>query len=405
MRAIVFFQWFLCLSVLSWAGHEATAKEGAEPVAAQAAVVFAGDLIAETIPQQMRGQHRLWVNDWGGAMYSRSVLYDSDKGDMLGSVETGWQGMKLNIPRTGDLIYNDAIYMSRGYHGERTDVVESFNRYTLELKGEIAIPPKPGRGIPTANHSTLTDDDQFILVDFFTPGSSVGVVELATKKYVGEIETAGCAYVYAAGPRQFFTLCGDGSVLLVVIDDNGAELSRQRYPGIFDAQGDPMHGTGVRAGDQWIFVTLLGQVHSIVIGDAELSHEVLFDAGQKSSGNRAWVPAEMYQNLAVHTDLNLLYLLVGEQSLEPKGGGTDFHRHPGTEIWVFELNSGNRVRKIELPDAMLAIAVSQDEAPLLYASTAFLPGLHVFSANTGELVRTIETGFAMNTILQPVEPR
>ena len=381
------------------AGQSLGAGESALPVE------FAGPLVAETIPKQVTGEHRLWVNDWGGAMYSRGVLYDSDSGDMLGSVETGWQGMKLNVPDTGDFIYNDAIYMSRGYHGDRADVVEVFNRQTLEIEGEVVIPTKLGRGIPTANHSTLTDDDRFILIDFFTPASSVGIVDLTSREYVGEIETAGCAYVYAAGPRRFFSLCGDGSVLLVTIDDSGTEVSRQRFPGIFDAANDPMHGTGVRADGRWIFVTMLGQVHAIEIEGNGLGHTVLWNAGEQVDENHAWVPAEMYQNLAVHTQKQLLYVLLGKQSLEPKSGGTDYHRHPGSQIWVFDLASGKRLRKIELSGPTISIAVSQDEAPLLYCSFPFSPGVQVFDAQSGELLRTIETGFAMNTVLQPIEPR
>jgi methylamine dehydrogenase heavy chain len=226
-------------------------------------VVLDGPFESAVVSEQEPGEHRVWVNDWAGALYAKAVLFDADKGDVLGSVETGWEGVKLDIPAKGDLIYNSALYMSRGYHGERTDVLEFFNRKTLEVEGELVLPPKAGRGIPNTNHSDISDDDRFLFLTFFTPSSSVGIVDLETHKYIGEIETAGCAYVMGAGSRRFFSLCGDGSILSVNIDDSGREVSRKRYKGLFDAVADPLHGTAVRSDDTWYFVSHLGVLHTI----------------------------------------------------------------------------------------------------------------------------------------------
>ena len=191
------------------------------------------------LAEQQPGEHRVWVNDWAGALYARAILLDSDRGHVLGSVETGWEGVELEIPGDGDLIYSNALYMSRGYHGKRTDVLEFYNRLTLQLEGEIVLPPKAGRGLPNTNHSDFSDDERFLFLTFFTPSASVGIVDLHSREYIGEIETAGCAYVFSGGARRFFSLCGDGSILSVDIDDRGRELSRKRYPDLFDAVADP----------------------------------------------------------------------------------------------------------------------------------------------------------------------
>ena len=104
------------------------------------------------------------------------------------------------------------------------------------------------RGLASINLTTLTDDDRFLIQSFFTPALSFGVVDLEKRKYVGEIETGGCAHTMAAGPRRFLSLCGDGAVLAVDLDDNGAESARTSHPGFFDAEGEspPSHGREVR---------------------------------------------------------------------------------------------------------------------------------------------------------------
>jgi methylamine dehydrogenase heavy chain len=370
------------------------------------AVELDGPLTNVVIEDQVPGEHRVWVHDWAGALYSKAVLFNAEDGSVLGSVETGWEGLALDIPRSGDLIYNSALYMSRGYHGERTDVVEMFDPATLNVVGEIAVPPKAGRGIPNRNHSDISDDDRFLFLTFFTPAASVGVVDLHTKEYVGEIETTGCAYVLASGPRQFFVICGDGSLLAVDVDDVGKEESRKRYGDLFDAIEDPLHGTAERSGDTWYFTSHRGVIHAVDVAGDGLNHKVLFDASAAESETTAWVPAEMMQNLAVHGASRRLFLLVGEQDMRPKGGGTDFHRKSGTEVRVFDIDSGALQQRIQIPNEAYCIAVSQDESPYLYSSSTWVPSISVFDADSGDHLRDMVSAFgSMNTIIQPVEPR
>ena len=58
--------------------------------------------------------------------------------------------------------------------------------------------------MPMMANSELTDDERFLLIYNFNPAQSVTVVDTKTRKFVGEIETAGCALVYPTGPRSFF---------------------------------------------------------------------------------------------------------------------------------------------------------------------------------------------------------
>jgi methylamine dehydrogenase heavy chain len=73
-------------------------------------------------------------------------------------------------------------------------------------------------------------------------------------------------------------------------------------------------------------------------------------------------------------------------------GGEGTHKDGGTEIWVFDLTSHRRLARWPVHSegltAVVAIQVSQDSAPIVFASTATAQ-LAVIDALTGR-VRHIE---------------
>lgn len=357
-----------------------------------------------SIPEQKPGEHRIWWADFSNGLYARTWLINTDTGERLGSVDTGWEGIKLDIPSKGSNFYNNGLFLSRAFHGVRTDVIEIFDRNTLGLQGEIIVPPKAIRGWPNLNHSALSDDDRFMLIQFYTPASSIGVADLESRKFVGEIETAGCAHIMSGGPQRFFTLCGDGSLLAVTFDNEGKEKARERISKVFDPEGDPLHGTGIRSGNIWYFVTHKGDVQPIDISGKTLKPLPRWKAGE-TEGPMAWVPGDILQNVAIHKADNILYILMHNGSLAPKGGGTDYHRQPGSEVWAFDARTGKRLRRIALSQPTQAIAVSQDSSPLLYASTIFSSDLLVLEARSGRELRKINAAMAMPALIQPVEPQ
>ena len=114
--------------------------------------------------------------------------------------------------------------------------------------------------MPMLAQARLTDDDRFLLIYNYTPAQSVTVVDVPARKFIGEVDTAGCALIYPTGPRGFFSLCGDGTALAVQLDDAGKAKSKTRTPKLFDAVKDPVTEKGVRAGNTWLFVTFSGEV-------------------------------------------------------------------------------------------------------------------------------------------------
>jgi methylamine dehydrogenase heavy chain len=103
----------------------------------------------------------------------------------------------------------------------------------------------------------------------------------------------------------------------------------------------------------------------------------LLGAADKSAH---WRPGGM-QIGAIHRQLNRLYVPMHQ-------GGEGTHKNGGTEIWVFDLSTHQRLARWPMAaqklSSVLAIQVSQDDAPLLFAATDD-SDLGVFDALTGKL--------------------
>ena len=211
------------------------------------------------------GPHWVWVNDFNffSMADGRAYLVDGDSGRMLGLLSTGYSFNSVLLPRTANLIYSPETYYSRGTRGTRTDVVTLYDPAHLQPVGEIAIPAKRSSNMPMAADAALTDDERFLIVYNFTPAQSVSVIDTSTRKFVGEIETAGCALVYPTGRRTFFSICADGALLRTTLTDAGTLRARTRSAALFDGMKDPLTEKAVRLGDTWLFASFQGTIYPI----------------------------------------------------------------------------------------------------------------------------------------------
>ena len=350
------------------------------------------------LPDKPVGAHWVWIIDYQGANYGRAVLYNADTADVLGMVDTGWEGGSLVW--SDKEIYNAAMYMSRGFRGQRTDVVTTFDSHTLNPLREVIVPSKTIRGFQDINHFGLTDDKRFMLLQFVTPASSIGVVDVKANRYIGEIETSGCINAMPAGSRTFFALCGDGSALRITLDDEGHEASRKRYPKLFDADADPLHESGVRSGNTWYFVSHRGQIHPVDVAGADFKFLPTWSIASKD-GEMTWIPGQPSQTLAIHDRKQTMYVLMQHSTLKPKLSGSDFHRQMGTEAWAVDIATRKLLRRIPLKNPTDSIAISQDDSPLLYATSGFYASFTVQDAMTAKLLWSIPFP-SIPTVIQPV---
>jgi methylamine dehydrogenase heavy chain len=338
-------------------------------------------------------KHWVWINDFVFPHMADGMAYlvDGDSGRYLGTLSTGYSFGRLVLPRDGKVIYSPETYFSRGTRGTRTDVVTLYDPATLGVVGEIPIPPKRSSNVPMMGNAVLTDDDRFLLIYNFNPGASVSVVDTASRQFVGEIETPGCALIYPTGPRTFFTVCGDGGALVVELDDKGAAAQSRRTEPLFDVEHDPVTEKAVRVADTWYFVSYDGRIYPVRSDKAGLMVGKPWWLTSEVERSQGWRPGGL-QQLAVDTGNNRLYAIMHQ-------GTRDTHKDPGKDIWVYDLATTQRVQTIATRDLAGSIQLSTDSQPLLYSIFIESNKLDVYDPSTGKLLRTVDTIGTTPTLL------
>ena len=112
-------------------------------------------------------------------------------------------------------------------------------------------------------------------------------------------------------------------------------------------------------------------------------HELhLADLRHRTDAERAegWRPGGMQQT-AVQAKQHRYYVLMHK-------GGDGSHKDPGTQVWVYDLKTKQRVARWDLAqqkvDPLVSIQVSDDDKPLFYGLTG-TSDLVVMDARTGKL--------------------
>src|SRR5579883_180483 len=309
---------------------------------------------------------------------SRVYLFDGDSYRRLGQIGAGFYPGAILSP-DGKTTAVATTYFSRGTHGERTDVVEFTDNATLDVTGEVVLPPKRALTLPTIFNLAYSSDERFLYVAYITPATSFGVLDPARRKVLGEIDTAGCVLAIPWGRNQVSSLCESGRLLTVGLDDQGHEISRSLSRPFFDADKDPVFVQGIPTSNGYEFISFLGEVHDIdftggrPVAAAPWSLVDALDRGR-------WRPGGV-QIAALHRALGRLYVPMHR-------GGEGSHKDGGTEIWVFDDTRHVRVARWRVPakelGAVIAVQVTQDEHPLLFAATDN-SCLLVFNGITGKL--------------------
>jgi hypothetical protein len=84
---------------------------------------------------------------------------------------------------------------------------------------EVLIPNKRAESLTQRYGLKTSGDDRFVYVYNFTPSTSVTVVDTQTKRRRHGIAIPGCVLNYPVGKRRFASLCGDGSLQVVTLND------------------------------------------------------------------------------------------------------------------------------------------------------------------------------------------
>jgi methylamine dehydrogenase heavy chain len=311
---------------------------------------------------------------------ARFDIIDGDAHKMLGQVTGGYLANFEISPDHRELYAIDTYY-SRGWRGTRTDVVSIFDARTLNFETEVEIPPKRILIVPKRDTARVTPDGRFMLVANMTPATSVSVVDLKARKFVGEIDTPGCVQVLAPGNRQFSSMCADGSMLTVLLDEAGAAKNKKQGKPFFDPNKDPLFDQPAIVGSKAYFDSYHGAIHVVDLSGAEASPEADWPV-YSNDKEKSWRPGG-WQTIAYNEKRGLLFVLMHQ-------GGEWTHKQFGTEVWVFDAAKKTRVGGIKLKTPAYSIYVSNSDHPILFALSLLKSQLDEYSTPDGKHLGTVD---------------
>ena len=311
-------------------------------------------------------------------------IFDATNGEMQGLLSLSRYTPAVTMWQPRREFYATESYLSRGVHGERTDLVTVYDFENLSPVAEIVIPNHMAR-LSIRNHLGLMNNGRHLAVLNMNPGHSVSIVDVEDRVFIYEASTPGCAVIMPVADNDFLQLCGDGTLQLIQLDISGFEENRVRSDIFFSVMDDAIFDRTARSADGWYLITHAGTVYEVGSQGSEI---IINDSWSViAEGEESWRPGGD-EFITAHRDTGLLYVAMHE-------GEVDTHHVPGNEIWVLDANSGNRVHRIELEVPATSIMVTQEAEPKLIVADDE-GGTHVYDALTFAFERTIVTpGAAM----------
>jgi len=279
-------------------------------------------------------------------------------------------------------IYIGETYYSRGTRGERSDLLSIYDMENLSLIKEVELPKKRAAIVVHKNAVAMTESGRFMLVFNLNPGTSVSVVDLNSRKFVGEISTPGCSLIYPTRKHDFFMLCGDGSLLNLSLNNKGQEKSRNRSEPFIDLDNDPLSEKASRVAGDWHFISFKGDVQPVTSGtnrNKGATPRTSWPLTTQAEREANWRPAGWHW-----TGANGNNLWVG---MTPNGYDGS-HKAPNTEVWRFDTNKKKRLKRIKLKTMGLSIDVSLEEQPKLLVVNVE-GSLDIYDALSGNYLRSI----------------
>ena len=321
--------------------------------------------------------HWIWVGGLGGQI----ALWDPDNARYLATISNGVGLMKLQFPKNSPKIYSAETYYSRGSYGERTDVIVVYDSHSLNPIDEIIIPSKTYDGMSLEQLTGLTGNERFMLVFNMTPSQSVSVADLEKKKFVEEINTSGCALVYPTKKQSFHSLCAGGGLLHVQLNDDGSLKDKALFERFFDVGKDPIMEKGVRRQDTWFYTSFSGMIYSVDFSSSTPVYLPIWSLVSDKERDDKWKPGGIWP-VSLHEKSNKMYVLMHQ-------GGIDTHKDPGKEIWVFDLDKKIKIKTIYLDNPATSIKITQDNKPILLASSEDTLAIEVYDLVSDKRIRTL----------------
>lgn len=350
-------------------------------LAASAQAVLPVETVGSTV-LPLPDDHRSYIFDFefNNMVATRIVVIDPDKKKYLGMIPTG-HAAPGTLSRDRKTLYTADFFYTRYTRGKRTDVLTAWDTQTLSPKWELEVPSRRSFTLTERFGVSTSTDDKFVYVYNFTPSTSVSVIDTTKQEMVNEISSNGCVLSYPIGQRQYASLCGDGAMQVVTLDDNGQEIERIKQI-FFNPEEEKLVERATVIGETYYFVTTEGVVVPLDLSEGipkALPRWSLVSEKEKSAG---WAPGG-WQLISAAPSLNRLYVLMHPEHLPHKW------EDPSTVIWVYDLKTGKKVDEYESPNLIWSLSATSDKKPLLLGANVE-GGLEVFDLTTGKHQGTMD---------------
>ena len=386
------------------------ALKGKRLLAVVAAVAIAGSAFAQDKPpplpieptgviETLPGKYpESWflVHDAGffhmsdGKVYVIDTAAETLPDQVKGTFNVSLIGNIAQSARRGE-IYATETFHSRGTRGQRLDVLTIWDQATLSPKGEVVLPTgKRFMGMPQRYAVILLDDDRWLAVANFSPAASVSLIDLDSRKIVGEIGTPGCVLTYPTGKRGFSSLCADGRFMSTSLKADGSIDSQVRIEPFFDSDDTPIFERPAVIGKMAYFPSVAGLVHPVDLSGEVASVGEAWHLVPEDERAEKWAPGGI--GLIDRDDQGHFYILMhpGSKDGSYQGGGP--------EVWVYDAAKKKRVKRIALKEWGLSLAVSRGANPVLMVVNPTDMSLEMYDPRSGSFIRTI-SGFGQETPL------
>lgn len=340
---------------------------------------------------------RLFVLDtsFPAAEAGKTYIIDGATGKLEGMFSQGYWS-NFAVSPDGSLLYAADTYFEKHTRGKRSDYLVVRDARTLEVLKDIPLPNGRLLVVSKKYDFAVTPDGRYGLSYNLAPRTSVSVVDLKLREYVGEIDIPGCGLIFPQAANRFTTLCADGSVATVTFNEK-LEATTERVKKVFDAENDPVfEHSGWDRHDQMLYlVSYYGTVVPLDLSGAAAKKQASWSLTTSAEKEEGWRPGG-WQVTHFHAPSKRLYVLMHR-------GHEWTHKSSGTEVWVFDVRNQKRVQKIPLQKPAQAIAVSQDAAPLLYTILEEAE-IVTYDSATGKVLNTLDhLGFSPQFLTVPGE--
>lgn len=298
-----------------------------------------------------------------------------------GSIPSSHFPSFLAASSRAELYVAESIH-SRRLRGERTDLITIYDKASLAPIDEIVLPgAKRGMIVTHKNTLQFLDNEKFLLLYNFTPAASVSVISIEKRKVLAEVSIAGCTMIYPSKQHSFGSLCGDNTMLVSHLDENGQVNKQERTRAFFDTDTDPIFAKPAVIAGVYYFPSFKGMVQPVDMTAASPEIAPGWSLLQEQDKMQNWRPGG-WQIATAHASSHRLFVLMHPD-------GTDgSHKGGGREVWVYDVESRQRLNRITLKEWGVSIEVTQGEQPYLVVTNGNME-LDVYAADSGEWLRLI----------------